>query len=178
MFGKGNYIECDTQKNSLEKFVCSHRDFLLIFEHFTGVDIAFWMRNLNMKYDYYKVKKKYYVFFDKDYKAEPINTNHLCFDLKRRTTDRLGGESPYKMVYTERFDEINYFIQENKHGAVLTNRDGYKIYMGKNCDAMDSKKQKGVWYREDERYVIKFGKEKIEFSFSDLDIEDYKCIRR
>ncbi len=178
MFGEGNYIECDTQVTPLEKFVCSHPDYLLMFNDYTGVDTAFWVRNLNMQYDYDKVKKNTMSFFDKEYKSKPINANHLCFDLKKWTTDMLGGESPYKMIYTARFDEINYFIQENKHGAVLTDREGYKIYMGKSCDVMDSKKQKGSWYKEDDQYIIKLGKEKMVFDFPNLNLKNYKCVQK
>ena len=175
MLGEGNYIECKTQTTPLEKFVCSHPDYLLMFNDYTGTDTAFWLRNLNMEYDYDKVKKAAMNYFYGEYNTDPINENHLCFDLKKFTSDGSGISYPYKLISIK--EHHDYVVQENKHGAVLTDRDGYKIYLGKTCDVADSKNNKGRWFHDADTYSIEINGTQLDFSADSLGLEQYDCHR-
>ncbi len=164
-----SYIKCDKQYTKLDKFVCNNPNYELMFQYFSEVDINFWMRNLNMNYDYDKVKKNSMKYFSTDI----VNKKNLCFDLKKYTTDYLGGLSPYKIIS---FNNNEYYLQNNKHGISLTNRDGYKIYLGKTCDTLDSKGKKGRWRKISNKYLIKLGKEEFYINSSELNVENYKCL--
>ena len=168
-----NYIQCNDTKSNLEKFVCNHPDYFIMFHYLSQVNVYKYEDIYKHEVNHHNFNKKSMAYWKIKYKE--INANHLCFDLKESVVDILGLQAPYKIVNTK---EGSYFIQENKHGAVLTDREGYKIYMGKDCDVMDSKKQKGSWYRENDQYIIKLGKEKIGFDFSDLNLKNYKCIQK
>lgn len=164
-----SYIKCDKQYTKLDKFVCNNSNYKLMFQYFSEVDINFWMRNLNMNYDYDKVKKNSMKYFNTDI----VNRKNLCFDLKKYTTDYLGGGSPYKII---NLNDNEYYLQNNKHGISLTNRDGYKIYLGKACDTLDSKGRKGRWSKISNKYLIKLGKEEFYIHLTEIDIHNYKCL--
>jgi hypothetical protein len=171
-----NYIQCDHKKSNLEKFVCNHSDYLLMFHYLSQVNVYKYEDIYKHEVNHHSFNKKSMAYCSTDFKSEPINANHLCFDLKKFTDDEGSDTFPYKLVTVKKHSD--YVLQENKHGAVLTDRDGYKVYMGKNCDAEDSKKQKGSWYKEDDQYIIKLGKEKMVFDFPNLNLENYKCVQK
>jgi hypothetical protein len=167
-----NYIKCDKDKNILEKFVCKDRDFLLMFHYLSEANVYFWERNYKRELNHKTWNNKSLKRWEKRYNNPNINYENLCFDLKNDTTDLKGGESPYKKI--EIFNKA-FFFQENQYGAVLTSRNGYKIYLGKSCDVLDTKNQHGYWYQNNEHYFIKLGTEKVNFFDEEINLERYNC---
>lgn len=167
-----NYIQCNKNHSNLEKFVCNNKDYLLMFHYLSEANIHFWEKNYKQELNHKTWNKKSMSHWKKKYNNKKINSNYLCFDLKNETTDLQGGESPYKKV--EIFDKV-FFLQENQHGTTLTSRNGYKIYLGKSCDVLDSKRQKGYWYYDDGEYKIKLGTDKKDSFDEEIDLEKYNC---
>lgn len=167
-----NYIECDKNLSNLEKYVCKNKDYLLMFHYLSEVNIHFWERNYKQELNHKTWNKKSMSHWKKKYNSKNINSNYLCFDLKSETADLQGGESPYKKV--EIFSQV-FFLQENQYGAILKSRNGYKIYLGKSCDVLDSKRDKGYWYYEDDEYKIKLGINKKDSFDEEIDLEKYNC---
>lgn len=147
-----SYIECKKSNTSFEQTVCSDKELSMMFAYFSKAHIDFWMRNLNSSYNYKKTKNDEMKFWNTQYKYE--NTSNVCFDIKRYTTDLQGGLSPYKMMILTIENPPKYYVQENKYGAVFFDKDGNKTYLGKNCDVIDEKKQKGFWYKKDGSYIL------------------------
>jgi len=167
-----NYIKCDTNKSSLEKFVCKDEDFLLMFHYLSEANIDFWERNYKRELNHKTWNNKSMKHWENKYNGQPINYNQLCFDLKDETTDLKGGESPYKKL--ELFNRI-FFFQKNKYGAVLTSRNEYKIYLGKSCDVLDSKKKNGYWYKKNNKYLIELDSKEIDYLDEEIDLDEYGC---
>jgi len=167
-----NYIKCNKHKNKLEEFVCQDKDYLLMFHYLSEANIDFWERNYKKELNHKTWNNKSMKQWEKKYNGQNLNYNKLCFDLKKETTDLKGDESPYKMI--ELFNKI-FFFQKNKYGAVLRSRNGYKIYLGKSCDVLDSKMQHGYWHKEHKKYFIELGTKDINFFVQKINLENYNC---
>lgn len=168
-FDVPNYIECKEQNIKLNKFVCKNSDYLLMFHYLSQVNVYKYEDILKHEVNHKKFNKDNMKYWHKNF-----NSNHLCFDLKASTTDFLGGESPYKI--TTDLKDNKYFIQENKYGIVLTNREGYKIYLGKTCDTLDSNNKKGRWSKISNRYLIKLDGKEFNIDYLEIDNAKYKCL--
>ena len=105
-----------------------------------------------------------------------IDGNNLCFDLKESIEEAKGGHSPFFVIRKKGL--AFYIIKKNKHGIILTDRNGYKIYMGKDCDVLDSNREKGFWSQKQNNYTIVFKDKTIEFNFYDLDLKKHSCSER
>lgn len=157
-----NYIQCQQKNSSLEKFVCTNSDYLLMFNYLSKANIYAYENATKNEVDHQEFNNKDMSHWTTTYNNG--NTNkYLCFDLKQATTDSMGGESPYQFV---KLADKQYSFQENENGLVLTSRDGYTIYLNKNCEVSDSKKQFGKWYKESENFVLKLGDVKYNFTTS------------
>jgi len=167
-----NYVKCDEKKNNLEKFVCKDKDYLLMFHYLSEANVDFWERNYRKELNHKTWNKKSMKQWTTNYNSQKINHNHLCFDLKDETTDLKGDESPFKKL--ELFNKL-FFFQKNKYGAVLTSRNGYKIYLGKSCDVLDSQKETGYWYKKNRKYLIELGSTQIDLFDEDINLDEYDC---
>ncbi len=165
-----NYIQCNDKKSNLEEFVCNHPDYLIMFHYLSQVNIYKYEDIYKHEVNHQNFNKKSMAYWQKKYNE--INANHLCFDLKESVVDILGLQAPYRIVKTK---EEAYYVQENKHGAVLTDRDGYKIYLGKTCDVADSKNNKGRWFHDADTYTIEMNGTQLDFSADSLGLEQYDC---
>ncbi len=170
-----NYIQCDKNQTSLEKLVCQDPDYLQMFRLLSQANVYVSENAIGSEVNHRDFNKKNMKYWKTSFDSEPINVDHLCFELKEDTNSKLynAGLFPYKMGKLS--GKYVYFLQENKHGVVVTDRDGYKVYMGKNCDVVDSKKQTGRWYNDETYYVIEIGDTKIDFIADELRIENVKC---
>lgn len=129
-----NYIQCNN-KTLLDEFVCKNSDLsdMFLFSSYANYSLQSSENELS------------YIFN----KNENINQDNICFDLKYFSGGLGAYYYPYKMAHLTTTYTNTHYIQENKHGAVFTNREGEKIYLGKNCDVIDDKNQKGYWYEDD-----------------------------
>ncbi|WP_072682723.1 hypothetical protein [Arcobacter sp. LA11] len=168
-FLQRNYIQCNKQSTSLDKYICSNPNLLLMFNYYTMVHI-----DSRMRYFKYFNFNEFREIAMENFRKDNINPNHLCFNLKRATSILLYSDSLYNMI---KINDIEYIIQKNKDGIVLTNREGYKIYLGKTCDTLDSKGNKGIWSRISNKYLIKLGKKEFIFNSSKLSLKNYKCLK-
>jgi hypothetical protein len=167
-----NYIKCDKDKSKLEEFVCKDRDYLLMFHYLSEANVDFWERNYKRELNHKTWNIKSMKQWEKKYNTQSVNYNQLCFDLKDETTDLKGGESPYKKL--ELFN-MTFFFQKNKYGATLISRNQYKIYLGKSCDVLDSKKKNGYWYKKNEKYLIELDSREIDYFYEEIDLAEYAC---
>lgn len=150
-----NYIQCNHKKTNLEKLVCENPDLLLMFNVLSKV-------NVSKMEEYFKKEYNHKSFNIDDnnglkslFDSDNVSYNNLCYDLKVMTSDRWTSEErPYNMALLSSNYEPKFYIQENKHGTVLIDRDGNKTYLGKSCDAINDKKQKGFWYKKDGSYIL------------------------
>jgi hypothetical protein len=147
-----SYIDCKKSNTIFEQTVCSDKELSMMFAYFSKTHIDFWMKNLNTSYNYKKIKNDEMKFWNTQYKYD--NTSNICFDIKKHTTDLQGGLSPYKMMILNTENSPKYYVQENQYGAIFTDRNGGKNYLGKSCDLLDDKKLKGFWYKKDDSYVL------------------------
>lgn len=167
-----NYIQCKKQDSKLNKFVCSESDYLLMFHYLSQINVYKYEDILKQELNHKTFNNKNMRYWHENFKR--LNIKHLCFDLKELTTNLLGGESPYNLLTT---NHKTYYIQKNIHGIILTNRNGYKIYLGKNCDTLDSNNRIGRWSKVLNKYLINLGSKNIYINSTELKIEDNKCLK-
>lgn len=189
-----NIINCELQKKTnFEEAICSNKDLTDMFAYYTISSREFWagqglsslggngtIKDFNEKLE--KSEKEELKKLNKNYSEKNINLDNVCFDLKRNTTIYTHIFSIYNMASRDDEDYL-YYVQENKYGAVITDREGEKIYLGNYCDVLDDKKQKGYWYKykediddEDYIYVIKLKDKDIKlFAEQKLELDKIEC---
>lgn len=171
---QNSYIDCKNSNTKFEQAICNNKDLSMLFAYYSKVHAEFWMRNLNMAYNYKKSKNEDMKFWTSQYNFDHLD--NICFDIKKRTEDMQGGISPYKIASIHNSHDLEYYIQENKHGAVLTNRDGGKIYLGQNCDVINDKQEKGLWYKKNGYYILTINKTSVQLNVNqDLTLKNLNC---
>ena len=167
-----NYIQCQQQNLNLEKLVCANSDYMLMFNYLSKVNIYAYENAVKYEVNHQEFNKKDMSHWGTTYNNENIN-KYFCFDIKQATTDLMGGESPYQFV---KLGDKLYNVQKNEKDLVLTSRDGYKIYLNKNCEVLDSSKQSGEWYRQSDNFVVKIGNVKYNFTtLTPIEFENDTC---
>jgi len=168
-----NIIECNSTKSSSSFLikVCQNSDLLNMFKVLSQANVYAYENATKKEVDH-KIFNKSHLYFDVMKYKNDKTFNSLCFDLKKSTTDLLGGLSPYKQV--ELFNKT-FFLQKNKHGAILSSKNGYKIYLGNKCDVLDSKNNYGFWYKNKDKYIIEINNDKINLHTSEIDLKEYSC---
>lgn len=69
-------------------------------------------------------------------------------------------------------NEVEYLVNYNSHGAVLTSVNSKeKVYLGNKCDASSKLYGKGVWSEKHGGFTVQFGKKKIIFPSQEMNIE-------
>ena len=170
-----NYIQCNKDKNKLEEFVCKDEDYLLMFHYLSESNIYAWENVYKHEVNHKTWNKKSMSKWTKNYNVKEINSNHLCFDLKKETINNLGGEAPYKII--DLFGK-KYFFIENKHGGILKSREGDKFYLGKSCDVLTDKKQHAYWFNKNGKYHIEVDNKTTEFFDDELFSIEYHCTKK
>ena len=173
-----NMIDCSKkEQNTLSEFVCNHSDYFELFRYVSQSNVYEYENATKQEVNHQTFNKKYKEAFLKKFDSNPINPNHLCFDLKAYIISVWGGwGNPYYVVnINDNKRTFRLIAFENKNGAVLTDRDGYKIYMGKSCDVADSKNNKGRWFHEADTYTIEMNGTQLYFSADSLNLEQYDC---
>ena len=159
-----NYINCNTQKTTLEKMVCGNKDLLKMFHLLSIANVFAWENATKREVDHLTFNRTNMQNWTDRY---IVNTAALCFDIKQATNDLLGGISPYKILELKGELEGAFALQENEHGIILSNRTGYKIYLGKSYDVIDTNKKRGHWYKENNIYFITLNESETTFYYNE-----------
>jgi len=162
-----NFIS-NNQQSILGKFVCKNQEYLDMFHLLSIANVYAWENASKIEVDHSTFNDKRMRSWIDKYNTEIINEVSLCYDLKVETTDLLGGLSPYRIVSVQGEGTTeDYVVQENSHGMVLSNKGGYKIYIGESFDVLDSLRNKGCWYKDNNTYYISIGDNKLTFYFEE-----------
>lgn len=107
-------------------------------------------------------------------KDKNVALRKLCYIVKSKLSDDFGGDFSYK-------PEIHELISTkiNKNGVIINSWGGIpETYLGKSCDAMTKDKEKGIWYKDKDQFVIELEKTKYRFNYDEkvfsLDCESPK----
>ncbi|TCP91296.1 hypothetical protein EDC44_1312 [Cricetibacter osteomyelitidis] len=106
--------------------------------------------------DDFKEQLNYILEQEKD---KNIAMRKLCHITKTRLSDNLGGDFYYK-------PEVHEVISSklNSNGVIIMPWLLPEIYLGKSCDALDSTKRKGKWYKTDEQFIVELNGEIYKFN--------------
>ena len=169
-----NIINCkDNIKRPLPiQKICKDKKLLEIFNLLSKANVYAYENATHKEVNHRTFNKKnLHINFKKYIEKGKLNVNQLSFDLKKKIEDFLGGESPYfKLLLFNRL----YFAQLNKNGIRLISRNGDKIYLGKSCDVLDSKNNRGYWYYNANKCYLTLGN-RTDFFEDILDSRKYKC---
>jgi len=160
-----NHI-CVSSKDKLYKDLCKKQDLRAMFQLLSIANIYAYENATKREVNHHSFNSKHLNFDLSKYSTNgEIKFNQLCFSLKEKITDLLGGLSPYHFLILKdkNKDEI-FFIMQNKHGYILKNSKGYTIYLGNKCDVLDSFGNHGLWGRKsDNIYHLNIGKKEMTF---------------
>ncbi len=164
-----NYIKCNGQQTYLEKFVCDNEDYLLMFKLLSIANVYAYENATKREVDHNVFNKEHMGYWEEKYDSDSISAISLFYDIKIETTNLLGGISPYEVVNIKGDIEGVFILQKNEHGMILSNRNGYRIYIGVSNDVRDSKKNKGIWRKEKNKYYAEIDGGNITFSFEEYE---------
>lgn len=83
----------------------------------------------------------------------------LCYVIKTRLSDDFGGD----FYYEPKIHEV-ISSELNSNGVVVNGLNSI-IYLGKSCDAADSTRRKGRWYKDKDQFVIELDNSKYRFNY-------------
>ncbi len=162
-----NFIHCSHKQTDLDLFVCGNEDFLKMFQLLSMANVYAYENARKIEVDHKTFNEKNMNHWIEKYNVDTLNENTLCYDLKVATTNFLGGMSPYKIVSLEGDVAEDFIVQQNKHGLVLSNRNGYIIYIGVDNDVLDSNKKTGHWHKENNKFFISLNGHEISFYYDE-----------
>jgi len=170
-----NYIQCNKKKNYLERFVCDNKNYLQMFHLLSMLNVYALENATKQEYNHKTWNNTHMPYWIKNYTTSKINSTKLCFDIKKETI-ALNGDylSPYTNI--ELFNKI-FILQKTSNNIILINKNGYKIYLDKNCKVCDTNKKHGYWYRKDTQFHLTLHHEKSFFDSDDSSLKKYKCVK-
>ncbi|KYK85202.1 hypothetical protein, partial [Aggregatibacter actinomycetemcomitans] len=94
-------------------------------------------------------------------KSKDIALRKLCYVIRNRLSDDFGGD----FSYTPNVYEV-IFSKSNPNGVVVDSLSS-RFYLGKSCDASNSIKEKGRWYKDKDQFVVELGDSKYRFNYDE-----------
>ncbi len=168
-----NIIDCKRghEKSSEFKKLCGNKELVLMLEVLSKANVYAYENATHSEVDHRNFNRRHLKFNLRNYiKKDKLDMNRLCYDLKVKTTDLLGGLSPYievelmsgKGKSCASKARVIYFLAKNIYGYVLKGPSKRKIYLGKKGDVLDWRGRRGVWYRIDSnKFIIRWKGGKI-----------------
>jgi len=153
-----NVLTCDSlqNKSSFLYKICLNKNLVDMFKVLSQANVYAYENATKREIDHKNFNKSHLSFNLMQYKDKKLDS--LCYDLKKTTTELLGGLSPYKQL---NLLNKKFFLQTNANGFILTSKNGYKIYLGNSCDALNSNNMHGFWYKNKNSYIIELNHQKI-----------------
>ncbi|MBN6081213.1 hypothetical protein HYE55_03840, partial [Aggregatibacter actinomycetemcomitans] len=99
----------------------------------------------------------------KQEKNKDIALRKICYITKLETWNSFGDGEYYDPIL---IDEV-ISSKSNNNGVVINSWRIPEIYLGKSCDASNSIKEKGRWYKDKEQFVVELGNSKYRFNYDE-----------
>ncbi|QEH47894.1 hypothetical protein [Aggregatibacter actinomycetemcomitans] len=94
-------------------------------------------------------------------KSKDAALRKLCYVIRNRLSDDFGGDFSYTPDVYEVISS-----KSNSNGIVVDSLSS-RFYLGKSCDASNSIKEKGHWYKDKDQFVVELGDSKYRFNYDE-----------
>ncbi len=163
-----NYIQCQKIESKLEQIVCKNNNLLLGFNLLSRANVYANENAFKKEINHQTFNRKSLQHIEDNIFKGSLSLgykNSACYEIKRLVDGFLGGYSPFIKLQLISSTEKNseFFAHKNEHGITILG-DKNVIYLGKSCDAMDNKGNKGKWKQHNNKYYILIKDKKIIFN--------------
>lgn len=153
-------INCMNQDN-LSNYVCKDLDLLVMFRLITRTEYekseqVNMQLNSNKELDVNDIWKKW----NNIYNIRKRNLNNLCYDLKNTTSNTFSDNAPY---YYLNIENKRFYYYQDLNKFVIQGESKDPILLNNFCEILTNEKQKGYWYKENNKYFLILDNKKIEF---------------
>lgn len=142
-----NLVDCTKKNSRLAKGICGDNDLVIMAKVLLRAEVYQWANAIKRDIDSSMVTETQ-AMWQARYQSPTRKLSNLCYDLKEATMSTAGYGQLYHSLSGEKPEpSLNaaYYYYGNKHGFVIHSAYDNILYLGNQCNVLDSKGNKGYW---------------------------------
>lgn len=145
-----NLVDCRKKSSQLAKHICGNEELTLLANLVLRFEVYQWSNAVKLDVNasfVTETQDTWRARYESSSNQPSSQLSNLCYDLKEAATST-GGQTIFYSLEGKKPEPSSYsayYYHGNKHGFVIHSAYNNVLYLGNQCNALDSKDNTGYW---------------------------------